>query len=36
MTTTPTPPRCSAARIAISTSRGTWAGTPASSQYTLH
>jgi hypothetical protein len=36
MTTTPTPPRCNAARIAISSSHGTWSGTLACSQYTLH
>ena len=36
MTTTPTPPRCNAARMAISNSHGTWPGALACSQYTLH
>ena len=35
-TTTATPPRASAARMAISSTRGSCSGTLTSSQYTLH
>ena len=35
-TTTATPPRASAARMAISSTRGSWSGTLTNSQYTLH